>query len=313
MASPTDADAFRNDVLAGLGSSPKTLPCKYFYDAQGAALFVEICGLEEYYPTRTETAILERRTEEIAAALGPGCLVIELGSGEARKTELLLAVLSNPAGYVPVDICGEQLAQTADRIRQDFPGLPVHPVAADYTVAWSLPELPASTRRVAFFPGSTIGNFNYDEATLFLSRLCRLLGMGGMLLIGADLQKNREILERAYDDARGITAAFNLNLLVRINRELAADFHTEAFRHRAVYNSVAGRIEMYLESLERQTVHIGSHMIELAAGEMICTEHSHKYTLDGFREMAGAAGFNVTEAWTDEDDLFSVQLLEVRP
>ncbi len=182
-------ETFRREVLAGLESAPKTLPCKYFYDPKGAALFIEICELEEYYPTRTETAILERRGAEIAAAAGPGHLVVELGSGEARKTEILLAALADPAGYVPVDISGKQLARTAERIDRRFPGLTVQPVEADYTAAWSLPELPAAERRLGFFPGSTIGNFSTREATSFLSHLCKLLGEGGALLIGADLQK----------------------------------------------------------------------------------------------------------------------------
>ncbi len=312
MTDQVDKAAFLNDVLAGLESSPKTLPCKYFYDPKGAALFIEICGLEEYYPTRTETAILEQRAEEIAVAVGPGCLMVELGSGEAHKTEILLAALKGPVAYVPVDISSEQLAQTATRIGRDFPGLVVRPVAADYTATWSLPELPAAVRRLGFFPGSTIGNFGPDQATSFLSRLRRLLGDGGALLIGADLEKDRQTLERAYDDDRGVTAAFNLNLLVRINRELAADFQLEAFRHRAIYNREAGRIEMYLESLTAQTVVISGQRIELTAGEMICTEHSHKYTLAGFRALAETAGFIVTRVWTDEENLFSVQLLVAR-
>ena len=315
MTDHVDKSTFLKEVLAGLRSSPKTLPCKYFYDQRGAALFVEICELEEYYPTRTETAILERRAGEIAAAVGPRCLVIELGSGEARKTEILLEALSDPVGYVPVDISGEQLARTAQRIGRGFPELAVQPVAADYTAAWSLPELPAtgrSERRLAFFPGSTIGNFSNDEATAFLARLRRVLGDGGALLIGADLQKDRQVLERAYNDARGVTAAFNLNLLARINRELGADFALEAFEHRAIYNQEAGRIEMYLESLRAQTVDIGGHAIELAAGEWICTEHSHKYSPKGFRDLAEAAGFSVEQVWTDDGGLFSVQLLRPR-
>ena len=310
MTGPATSDAFRRDVLAGLASSPKTLPCKYFYDPRGAALFVEICKLEEYYPTRTETAILELRAGEIAASLGPGRLVIELGSGEALKTEILLRALDEPAGYVPVDISGEQLAETAGRIDRRFPHLTVWPVRADYTGAWSLPDLPAE-RRLAFFPGSTIGNFNTREAINFLAALRRQLGDGGALLIGADLEKDTEILERAYDDARGITAEFNLNLLARINRELGADFRLEAFRHRSIYNRRAGRIEMYLESLRPQTVHLGGNLIEIGAGEMICTEHSHKYTLRGFRAMAESAGFAVSKVWTDSREWFSVQLLDV--
>ncbi len=310
MTDHAETDVFRREVLAGLRSSPKTLPCKYFYDPRGAGLFIEICGLEEYYPTRTETSILELQAEEIAAALGPDCLVLELGSGEARKTEILLRALADPAGYVPVDISGEQLAETAARIDRDFPGLTVRPVRADYTADWSVPDLPAA-RRVAFFPGSTIGNFGPEEATAFFGRLCRLLGAGGMLLIGADLEKDRQTLERAYDDARGVTAAFNLNLLTRINRELGADFPVADFRHHAVYNRQAGRIEMYLESLRPQVVHIGDHAVELAAGERICTEHSYKYTLEGFRDLAEAAGFRVKRVFLDPARLFSVQLLEV--
>ncbi len=311
MEERANTETFLEEVLAGLRRSPKTLPCKYFYDAKGAALYVEICGLEEYYPTRTETGILERRSAEIGAALGPGCVMVELGSGEARKTEILLSSLADPAGYVPVDISGEQLAVTAARIRRRFPGLVVLPVEADFTAEWSPHDLPATDRRIGFFPGSTIGNFGPEEATSLLARLRRLLGAGGALLIGADLQKDRRVLERAYDDARGVTAAFNLNLLARINRELGGDFDLDDFRHRALYNSEAGRIEMHLESLRAQTVRVGDHRIAFAAGETICTEHSHKYTLDGFRDLAEAAGFRVARVWTDEDELFSVQLLEV--
>ncbi len=302
-----------SEVLAGLESSPKTLPCKYFYDQQGAALFLEICELEEYYLTRIETAILKQRAPEIAAVLGPGRLVVELGSGEASKTEILLEAMMDPAGYVPVDISAEQLSETAARMRRHFPGLAVRPVAADFTAEWELPDLPAAGRPIGFFPGSSIGNFGPQTATTFLDRVARLLGQGGALLIGADLEKDRRILESAYDDARGVTAAFNLNLLARINRELAADFDLESFRHRAVYNRSAGRIEMYLKNLRSQTVHVSGHPIEIAAGEMICTEHSHKYTLEGFRALAEAAGFRVVRVWTDEGRLFSVQLLEVAP
>ncbi len=311
MPDSFDREAFRHEVLAGLASSPKTLPCKYFYDERGAELFVEICDLEEYYLTRTETAILERRAGEVASAVGAGCLVIELGSGEARKTEILLTALDCPIGYVPVDISSEQLEQTAERIGRIFPELVVHPIAADYSISWSPGELPEAKRRLAFFPGSTIGNFGPAEAVVFLSRLADLLGVGGALLIGADLQKDREILEQAYDDSRGVTAAFNLNLLTRINRELAGDFQIEAFKHRAVYNARAGRIEMYLESLKPQTVRVEACAFQLAAGEMICTEHSHKYTLEGFRDLATKAGLTVNRVWTDERQLFSVQLLEV--
>ncbi len=310
MQDPTETDAFLSEVLAGLASSPKTLPCKYFYDPRGAALFLEICELEEYYLTRTEVALLKRKATEIAALLGPECLLVELGSGEASKTEILLEAMADPAAYVPVDISAEQLAETAARMRRRFPGLVVRPVAADFTAEWSLPDLPAG-RPIGFFPGSSIGNFGPEAATSFLAGVARLLGEGGALLIGADLEKDRRILEQAYDDARGITAAFNLNLLTRINRELAADFDLESFRHRAVYNRPAGRIEMHLESLGAQTVHLGDRRIELAAGEMICTEHSHKYTLEGFRALAAAAGFRVARVWTDDREYFSVQLLEV--
>ncbi len=311
MTNPAERDAFLSEVLAGLESSPRTLPCKYFYDPRGAALFVEICDLEEYYLTRTETAILEQRGPEMAALLGPGCLVVELGSGEALKTEILLRTLADPAGYVPVDISDQQLAETAARIRRRFPGLVVRPVAADFTAEWSLPELPAAGRRIGFFPGSSIGNFGPEAATSFLGHQARMLGRGGALLIGADLQKDRLTLERAYDDTRGVTAAFNLNLLVRINRELAGDFDLEGFRHRAIYNTSAGRIEMHLESLRAQTVRLGGRRFDFAAGEMICTEHSYKYTLDGFRDLAEAAGFRVARVWTDEEKKFSVQLLDV--
>ncbi len=302
-------EVFLGEVLAGLESSPKTLPCKYFYDEQGAALFVENTDLEENYLTRTETGILERRMPEIADVLGPGCLVIEMGSGEARKTEILLRALAEPAGYVPVDISSEQLAETAARIRRRFPAMAVRPVAADFTAEWSPPEMPPSRRRIAFFPGSSIGNFGPEEARPLMARWCRLLGAGGALLIGADLQKDRRVLESAYDDSRGVTAAFNLNLLRRINRELGADFDLESFRHRAIYNRRAGRVEMHLESRRAQTVLVGGRRIAFVVGETICTEHCYKYTLHGFRALAEAAGFRVARVWTDDRKYFSVQLL----
>ncbi len=299
-----------DDVLDGLGQDVKCLPCKYFYDEQGSHLFDEICELDEYYPTRTELAIMDDHVDEMAACLGPRCLLIEFGSGSGRKTEVLLESLDDPVGYVPIDISREHLIASAERLDERFPDLEVLPVCADYTSDYEIPE-PArpARRRAIYFPGSTIGNFRHHEAVDFLARAAHACGRGGALLIGADLVKDPAILERAYNDAKGVTAAFNLNLLARINRELDADFDLDAFRHRAIWNEEEARIEMYLESVAEQTVAIDGRNFHFAAGETILTEHSHKYTLPSFARLAAGAGFEVERVWTDQDDLFSVQYL----
>ncbi len=307
-----EAETLLAEVLAGLQSSPKTLPCKLFYDEVGAKLFEDICELDEYYVTRTELAIMDRYIDEMAAALGPDCLVIEYGSGSGQKTELLLEALETPVAYVPVDISCEQLADYAQRLRQGHPDLEVAPVCADYTHHFELPETRRpGRRRMVYFPGSTIGNFDRGPAEVFMRHIAETCGPGGALLIGADLDKDPAILERAYDDAKGVTAAFNLNLLTRLNRELGADFDLEQFRHRAIYNRDDKRIEMHLESLRDQTVQVGDTTLSLAAGETICTEHSNKYSVEDFRKLAAASGFGIGQTWIDEQQLFSVHYLEV--
>ena len=304
-----DAARFRREVLRGLRRRPKELPCKYLYDERGSRLFEEICGLEEYYLTRTELAVMRRHVLAMAACLGPGCCLIELGSGSGRKTRLLLGHLENPAAYVPLDISATALEASARALAAEYPGLNVLPVCADFTRPVDLPELPAAARRAVYFPGSTIGNFGPAEAGRLLRRIRRLCGPGGGLLIGYDLKKDPAVLEAAYNDRRGVTAAFNLNLLQHINRELGADFQLDAFRHLAFYNAEQGRIEIYLVSTRPQTVRIGRARVALEEGERIRTEYSYKYTVEEFSAAAGAAGLQPRQAWTDPDNLFCVQYL----
>src|SRR5262245_19265612 len=306
---PSPTAQFREDVLAGLSRPSKGLPCKYFYDDRGSELFELICDLPEYYPTRTEIAILRRHVGAMADALGRRCLIIEYGSGSSRKTPLLLERLREPAGYVPVDISREHLFASAAEVARRFPAMPVRPVWADFTGPFEVPDLPAE-RRAVFFPGSTIGNFGPAEATRLMHGMVEHCGHSGAVLIGVDLRKAREIVEPAYDDAAGVTAEFNRNLLVRINRELGADFDVDQFAHRAFFNSEQSRIEMHLVSRRPQTVRIGDATIRFARGESICTEYSYKYTREVFRDLAAAAGLSVRQVWVDEEGLFCVQYLE---
>jgi dimethylhistidine N-methyltransferase len=307
---PPAAD-LRRDALAGLSQRPRTLPCKYFYDDHGSWLFDQICTLPEYYPTRTELAISRQYAAEMATACGPHTLLVELGSGSSTKTRVLLDHLREPAAYVPVDIARDFLRESAGALARAYPRLPVLPVCADFTRPFTVPaaRLPPARRTVVYFPGSTIGNFTAPEATELLRNIADLIGAGGGLLIGVDLRKDPAVLERAYNDARGVTAAFNLNLLTRINRELGADFDLAAFHHRAIYDQDAGRIEMQLLSAREQTVHIDEHSFSFAAGEVLRTEYSHKYSLESFAGLATAAGLTVRQVWTDRDALFSVQYL----
>jgi dimethylhistidine N-methyltransferase len=301
--------SFLSDVLAGLSAPRKTLPCKYFYDERGSALFERICELEEYYPTRTELGILRRHAGAMAEALGPRCLLVEYGSGSSTKTRLLLERLVDPAAYVPVDISREHLLRSATALSAHHPRLPVRPVCADFTQPFALPEVPGALRRAVFFPGSTIGNFADAEARKLLAQVAEQCGPGGLLLIGVDLRKSRAILEPAYDDAKGVTAEFNLNLLRRINRELGARFDLAAFAHRAVWNAAEGRVEMHLVSRREQVVRIAGRSIRFLRGESIHTESSHKYEIEGFAALAHEAGFEVLRVFTDPARLFSVQLL----
>jgi dimethylhistidine N-methyltransferase len=302
---------FRDDVWAGLSASPKTLPCKYFYDARGSQLFDAICELPEYYPTRTELQIMRDHVAAMAQRCGAHCHLVELGSGSSTKSRLLLDALrldGGPAEYSPVDISGEHLEAAVAQLRADYPGLPVMPVHADFTTPFDLPTPDAPVdRRVVYFPGSTIGNFTAAAAVPFLATIATLAGAGGALLIGVDLKKEPAVLEAAYDDAQGVTADFNLNLLDRINRELDGTFDRTAFRHRAHWNDTDGRVEMYLDSAAEQTVAVAGREFAFTAGESICTEHSHKYDLAGFAELVGAAGFAVEQVWLDAEERFSVQ------
>lgn len=308
---PTD---FSRDVHAGLGAAVKTLPAKYFYDRTGSELFEQICRLPEYYPTRTEKTILRDHAREIAAIIGPDVEVVEFGAGAAEKVRLLLDTLDRPAGYLPIDISGPHLSAAVAPLRQAYPDVTIRVVAGDFT--WQLPlpaPLPQARARVGFFPGSTIGNFTPEEALDFLRNAAAMLRTGGSsgagLLIGVDLVKDPAILHAAYNDSTGVTAAFNLNLLQRINRELNGDFDLDAFDHYAFYNPERQRIEMHLVSRVAQTVHVCDRRYAFAAGESIHTENSCKYTPARFRMLAEKAGFRPAAMWTDEDNLFSLHWL----
>jgi dimethylhistidine N-methyltransferase len=308
-------DRMRADVLAGLRRARKRLPCKYFYDATGSKLFDDICELDEYYLTRTELAIMREHARDMCAAIGPDAMLIEYGSGSSTKTRIVLNHLKRPAGYVPIDISGEHLAQSAHALSCSYSALDVLPVCADYTHAFELPE-PArdAARRVVYFPGSTIGNFEPGDAREFLRNIADVCGPGGGLLIGVDLKKDPAVLHAAYNDARGVTAAFNLNLLARLNRELGANFDLSAFAHYAFYNPRKGRIEMHLVSGRRQTVRFGGDggdAVQFDDGESIFTESSYKYACADFSRLARSAGFTPKQVWTDAERRFSVHYLVV--
>ena len=307
-----DAGSFLGDVLAGLSRPRKELPPKYFYDERGSELFEAICEAPEYYLTRAETALMVARAGEMARRLGPRCAVIEYGSGSGRKTRILVRALK-PVAYVPIDIAREQLQATAAGLASEFPGVAVMAVCADYSRPLALPELAGSgaRRRIIYFPGSTIGNLSVPEAAVFLANARRLAGAGGGMLVGVDLKKDAARLNAAYNDARGITAEFNLNLLRRVNRELGANFDLSAFRHHAFYNAAHSRIEMHLLSLKDQRVRIDGRTFHIRAGESIHTENSCKYSVDEFRRLAGSAGFEPAACWTDPEKLFAVHYLTV--
>jgi dimethylhistidine N-methyltransferase len=301
-----------DEVLRGLRSPQKELPCKLFYDEVGSDLFEQITQLDEYYPTRTEAHIMREAGAEIAARLGSDVELIEYGSGSSTKTRILLDHLKRPAGYIPIDISREQLQRSADKLARSYPRLRIDPVCADYTAPFELPASGGgSGRRVAYYPGSTIGNFVPEDARRFLVRIAEMCGPGGGLLIGVDLKKDPLMLHRAYNDALGVTAAFNLNILRRLNRELGADFALDQFRHYAFYNPVFARVEMHLVSLKEQVVHVGRTRIRFDRGESIWTEGSYKYNVHEFAQLAAAAGWRVEQVWTDDRILFSVQYLEV--
>jgi len=300
-------ESFRDAVFSGLGREPKTLPCKFFYDARGSALFEGICEVPEYYLTRTEIGILEDYAGEIARHIGAHCRLIELGSGSSRKVRILLEALEAPAAYVPVDISREYLRDAASRLAADFPDLSVVAVCADYTRPFALPPLPGPPgKRVGFFPGSTIGNFEPEAVVRFLAHCAELLGPEAEMLIGVDLKKDGAILGAAYNDRAGLNARFNLNLLERINRELGGDLNTARFEHLAIYNEEEGRMELYLKSLSERTATIAGRQFRFAEGERIHTENSYKYAIPEFRALAARAGFAAVRTWTDRDQLFSV-------
>ena len=298
------------DALAGLSAPRKTLPCKWLYDAEGCRLFEGITRLPEYYPTRTEVKILTEQAPAIAAAVGPGRAVVEFGPGDGAKAALLLSGLKAPSAYVPVDIAPEWLEDAANRVAAAHPGLPILPVVADFTLSCNLPRRIAAAPHLGFFPGSTIGNFEPDGAVAFLRRARATLGAGSRMLLGADLVKEQKILEAAYDDAAGVTAAFNLNLLHRLNREAGANFEIDAFRHRAILNSLLERVEMHLVSQRSQAVQLAGRTIRFVAGETIHTESSHKYRPERMDELSSAAGWSALQRWTDPAGLFSVWLLQ---
>jgi dimethylhistidine N-methyltransferase len=306
-----EAESFADCLHAGLGKTPKEIACKYFYDETGSRLFDQICELPEYYQTRTETALLRHHAEEIAALIGAHAEIVEFGAGSLRKVRILLDAIEAPRAYSPLDISGEYLNKVVTSLAADYPALLLRPLIGDFTHPLAIPELPDNPRRAGFFPGSTIGNFKPDAAMALLRRMRGSLNGGG-LLIGVDLVKDPVRLHAAYNDAAGVTARFNKNLLARANRELAADFDLDGFSHYAPYNAGAHRIEMYLVSLKRQSVHVAGQRFDFAAGEPVHTEDSHKYTIESFREMAARAGFNPRAVWTDEERLFSLHWLESR-
>lgn len=302
------SEAFLAEVLRGLSATPKAIPAKFFYDARGAKLFEQICELPEYYPTRTEIAIMQDYAAEMAAAIGCDIVLVELGSGSGRKTRILLEATS-PKAYLPIDISRDQLIDSANAIARGFPHVQVHAVCADYSDEdFALPPLDAlpSSRRVVYFPGSTIGNLTPAEARRFLQHTAQTVGRGSGLLIGVDLKKSTSLLHAAYNDARGVTAAFNLNLLSRINRELGADFDLAAFEHWAFYNERVGRIEMHLRARRAQQVILANQTFNFAEGETLHTENSCKYAIDEFVALASSAGWQPVKVWTDQARLFSV-------
>lgn len=305
---------FEQDVVDGLTARPKTLPCKYFYDTKGSALFEKICETPEYYVTRTEVALLREACPEVAALVGPSVDILEPGSGAGEKVRILLDSLSEPRSFILIDISKSAVDISATALRKSYPSLDVVPLVADFTQSFELPGAFLEKTphcKLIFFPGSTISNFSPPEAKAFLEGLKRVLSPGDFLFIGVDRVKSRQLLEEAYDDAEGVTAAFNLNLLERITRELPTDLDASKFRHRAVYNSYESRIEMHLVSDETHRVRLSGEEILFEAGESIHTENSYKYTPQGFEQLAISAGFTLERSFSDAEELFSLYLCRV--
>lgn len=304
--------AFREDVLAGFAMRPRAIPARWFYDLRGSEIFEEITDLPEYYPTRVERGILEANGGAIGEAIGARRAVVEFGSGSSAKTPLLLEAI-DPAAYVPIDISGEFLRESAEALSADFPDLPVHPVEADFTHPVTLPGSIADLPKLGFFPGSTIGNFIPPSAVDFLRAMKETLGTGSLLLIGMDRVKGEDMLVPAYDDAAGVTAAFNLNLLERINRELAGNIPVDAFRHRAIWNDMLARIEMHIEAIRDVRFSVAGQSFEMAEGDTIHTENSHKYGERDARILLRAGGWTVIREWTDDAGQFALILAEAEP
>jgi dimethylhistidine N-methyltransferase len=305
-------EAFAADVIAGLTATPKRLPPKYFYDSVGSELFERITSLPEYYPTRCEAEILTAHAKEIADLFPKGAALIEFGSGSSTKTRIVLSEAKTLAAYVPVDISAEFLHQQVEGLRQEYPNVAMLPVAADISKPFRLPDSAEMLPRAGFFPGSTIGNFEPHEAAAFLRHAGRILGRGATFIVGVDLVKDPQILQKAYNDSQGVTARFNLNLLARINRELGAKFDLAAFEHHAFFNRERSRIEMHLASLKRQRVKVCGECIDFRAGETIHTENSYKYSLESFGALARGAGWSPVAVWTDADNYFSVHALTLK-
>lgn len=313
VLSAEPANELTDDVLAGLKKPVKELSPVWFYDELGSFLFDSICELPEYYLTRTEIAIMREHAPEMAQHIGRDAALIELGSGTSLKTRLLLNQIEMPATYVPVDIAREHLLDAAGAIARDYPELRVIPVCANFAQPFELPPYIASARRrIVYFPGSTIGNFELADATQLLARIRQMIGNAGAVLIGVDLRKDPRVLQRAYNDEAGVTAEFNINALRHLNRELGADFDLDAFEHAAIWVENQSRIEMHLISKQDQRVHIGDEELRIKRGEHIRTECSHKYTLESFADLAANADLSVSRVWMDPDKQFSVQLLEPR-
>lgn len=306
------ADNFLKEALEGLRKPQKTLPCKFIYDERGSEIFSRICELDEYYPTRTEIAIMRESANEMAGAIGPECAIVEYGIGSALKTHILLEALDDPVACVPVDISREFLLNSAEGLAREFPRVEFVPVCANFMAPFRLPAFSRPARRaVAYFPGSTIGNLTPDEAGALLGNMAETCGGGGGLLVGIDLIKEVETLEAAYNDSLGVTAEFNKNLLARMNRELGADFDMESFDFRALYNAGPRRVESYLVSRTAQCARLGGETITFKEGETIHTENSHKYDIGDFSDFAAGHGFQAEKAWTDSEKMFAVLFLKI--
>ena len=300
-----------DEIVDGLNKSPKFLPSKYFYDEMGSRLFDEITELEEYYPTRTERKILEDNLEEMGRLLGENVELIEPGSGSSEKTRILLDHLSNIHIYVPIDISGDYLFKVADKLQEEYPNISIEPLAADYTRSFELPDTHPDARRIVFFPGSTIGNFRLNKVQRFFSVIAQIVGKKGGVLIGVDLKKDIKILEDAYNDSKGITAAFNKNMLTHLNHLIDTDFDINNYTHKAVWVEEKGAIEMRLYSKNHHAVKLNGHSFEMSEGEYLHTENSHKYTIDEFSSIV-SPWFEIEKIWMDEKELFSVQYLVPR-